>query len=152
MTTHQTQPSLRSPIGEDSSGLLRLALKLDAVASGALGALSLVTGTVLDDLLGTPLALLVPVGLFLLAYATFVWVVGTRRRINRTVVWVVISLNLVWVADSVAVVLAKWLPLTGLGVAFVLAQAAAVALFAELQFLGLRRARRGTGFAGPSRT
>lgn len=142
MTTHQTQHGLRSPAGEDSNGLLRLALKLDAVASGALGALLLVTATVLDDLLGIPLALLVPVGLFLLAYAAFVWIVGTRRRINRTAAWTVVVLNLVWVADSVVVVLAGPFPLTGLGVTFILAQAAAVLLFADLQFLGLRRARR----------
>lgn len=142
MTTHQTQPGLRSPAGEDFNGLLRLALKLDAVASGALGALLLVTATVLDDLLGIPLALLVPVGLFLLAYAAFVWIVGTRRRINRTAAWIVVALNLVWVADSVVVVLAGLFSLTGLGVAFVLAQAVAVLLFADLQFLGLRRGRR----------
>lgn len=142
MTTHQTQSGLRSPAGEDSDGLLRLALKLDGVASGALGALSLVTATVLDNLLGIPLALLVPVGLFLLAYAAFVWVVGTRRRINRAAAWTVVALNLAWVADSVVVVLVGPSPLTGLGVAFILAQAAVVLLFVDLQFLGLRRGRR----------
>ena len=144
MTTHQTRSGLRGSVGEERDGLLRMALKLDAVASGALGALSLFAGTVLDELLGIPLALLVPVGLFLLAYAAFVWIVGTRRRINTTSAWVVISLNLVWAADSVVVVLVGPFPLTGLGVAFVLAQAAAVFLFADLQFLGLRRARRAT--------
>ena len=142
MTTHQTQHGLRSPAGEDSNGLLRLALKLDAVASGALGAILLVTATVLDDLLGIPLGLLVPVGLFLLAYAAFVWVVGSRPRINRKAAWTVVALNFVWVADSVVVVLAGPFPLTGLGVTFILAQAAAVVLFADLQFLGLRRAQR----------
>lgn len=144
MTTHQTRSGLRGSVGEERDGLLRLALKLDAVASGALGALSLIAGTVLDDLLGIPLALLVPVGLFLLAYAAFIWVVGTRRRINTTAAWVVISLNLVWVAYSVVVVLVGPFPLTDSGVAFVLAQAAAVFLFADLQFLGLRRAQRAT--------
>src|SRR5918997_453104 len=107
------------PVGEENGGLLRLALKLDAAASGASGALLVAAGSVLDDLLGLPLALLLPVGLFLLAYAAFVWV-----------------------ADSVALVATAWFPLTALGAAFVLAQAAAVFLFANLQFLGLRRARR----------
>jgi hypothetical protein len=54
----------------------------------------------------------------------------------------VVATNLVWVADSVALVATAWFPLTALGAAFVLAQAAAVFLFADLQFLGLRRARR----------
>ena len=144
MTKNQTRADLaRSVGGEEHVGLLRLALKLDALASGALGALSLAAGTVLDDLLGLPLALLVPVGLFLLAYAAFVWVLGTRRRIRRTAAWAVVAVNLVWAADSVALVLVGWFPLSALGVAFVLTQAVAVFLFADLQFLGLRRARRG---------
>jgi hypothetical protein len=62
MTTHQTQSSIRSPVDENRGGLLRLALKLDAVASSALGILSLGASPALDDLLGTPLALLVTVG------------------------------------------------------------------------------------------
>lgn len=142
MTTHQTRAGLDQPVGEENGGLLRLALKLDAAASGALGALLVAAGSVLDDLLGLPLALLLPVGLFLLAYAAFVWVVGTRSRISKTAAWAVVATNLVWVADSVALVATAWFPLTALGAAFVLAQAAAVFLFADLQFLGLRRARR----------
>ncbi len=144
MTKHQTRSGLdRSAGGGEHGGLLRLALKLDAVASGVLGALSLAAGTVLDDLLGLPLALLVPVGLFLLAYAAFVWIVGTRRQISRTAAWAAVAVNLIWVADSIALVLAGGFPLSAVGTAFVLAQAAAVFLFADLQFLGLRRARRG---------
>ncbi|MDQ3222974.1 MAG: hypothetical protein M3Q75_05805 [Gemmatimonadota bacterium] len=53
----------------------------------------------------------------------------------------VVAINLVWVLGSVALVVAGRFPLTVLGLAFVLAQAAAVALFAALQFLGLRRSR-----------
>lgn len=144
MKKQQTQAGLGRSAGEEEhDGLLRLALKLDAGASGALGALSLAAGMVLDDLLGIPLALLVPVGLFLVAYAVFVWAVGTRRRISGTAAWMVIAVNLVWVADSIALVLAGWFPLTALGIAFVLVQAAAVFFFVDLQFLGLRRVRRG---------
>jgi hypothetical protein len=139
MTTHPTRAGLDWPVGEENGGLLRLALKLDAAASGALGALLVAAGSVLDDLLGLPLALLLPVGMFLLAYATFVWVVGTRPRISKTAAWAVVAVNLVWVADSVALVATAWFPLTTLGAAFVLAQAAAVFLFADLQFLSLLR-------------
>ena len=143
MTKHPTLDGLDRSTGEEEhGGLLRLAFKLDAVASGALGALSLIAGTVLDDLLGIPLALLVPIGLFLMAYAAFVWVVGTRRRISPTAAWAVVAANLLWVAGSVVFVLAGWSPMTALGIAFVLAQAAAVLLFADLQVLGLRRVRR----------
>lgn len=54
--------------------------------------------------------------------------------------------NLVWVLGSVALVVAGWLSLTALGVAFVLVQGAAVALFVVLQFLGLRLGRDGPGY------
>lgn len=65
METRQEHLSLRPPIGEDRGGLLRPVLKLDAVASGAVGALSLAAAPVLEGMLGAPGTLLVPVGLFL---------------------------------------------------------------------------------------
>lgn len=67
------------------------------------------------------------------------WVVATRPRISSRVVWAVILLNSVWAVDSALVVAAGWFSLTAVGIAFVLAQAAAVALFAAAQFYALRR-------------
>lgn len=145
MSTYQTPLGLRRIIGEDASGLLRLALRLDAVASGALGLLTLAAGPAFDELLGTPWAVLWPVGLFLVAYAAMLWVAAARPRVNRPVVWAVIAGNALWAVASVAVVAGGWVALTGLGAAFVLAQAVAVALFAELQILGLRRAQPAAG-------
>ena len=141
MTTHQTQSSMRDPVAEDR-GLLRLLLKLDAVPSGALGVLSLAASPALDDLLGTPLALLVPVGLFLVAWAAALWVIASHPRINRTAVWVVILLNLLYAVDGAVVVAAGLFPLTALGTAFVLFQVGAVTLFAAAQFYALRMAAR----------
>ena len=136
---HRTHSSLRPPVGEDRGGLLRLVLKLDAVSSGALGVLSLAAAPALDDLLGTPVTLLVPVGLFLIAWAAALWVIASRPRIGRTAVWAVILLNLVYVVDSAVVVAAGWFSLTAVGTAFVSAQAAAVVLFAAAQFYALRK-------------
>jgi hypothetical protein len=148
MTTHQPRARLDRPTSGSRNGLLRMALKLDAASSGAMGVLLLLAaGLVIGDerpfvlLLGTPLALLVPVGPFLVAFAAFVWIVGTRPRINRTAAWAVVAVNALWVLASIVLLLAGWFPLTMLGVAFVLVQAAAVALFADLSFLGLRRIR-----------
>lgn len=141
MTTHHVTSGLGLPAGEDRGGLLRLSLKLDAVATGAVGVLALAAGPLLDDLLGAPLTLLWPVGLFLVAYAAAIWVAGSRPSISRPAVWAAIAINLLWVVASVAVVAAGPFALTGPGSAFIFAQAAVVALFADLQFLGLRRAR-----------
>ena len=141
MKTYDMPVSPRRIIGEEPAGLLRLALRLDAAASGAMGLLALVAGPVFDALLGVPRAVSWPVGLFLVAFATVLWVTASRPSVSRPIVWAVIVLNALWVVASAAVVAFGWLPLTGLGIAFDLVQAVAVALFARLQTLGLRRAR-----------
>ena len=143
MTVSYPSAGLLQPTAADRNGLLRLALKLDAVATGALAVLGLAAASLLDGLLGTPASLLWPIGLALLVYAAAIWVIGTRPRISRPAAWSAVVLNLLWVAASVATVLAGWLPLTTLGTAFVLIQAVAVLVFADLQYLGLRRARSG---------
>ena len=120
-------------------GLLRLALRLDAVASGALGLLSLAAAPPLGALLGVPAALLYPVGAGLLVWAAGLGLAAARPAVSRPVVRGVIALNALWVAASAAAILAGWLPLTAPGTAFVAAQAVAVAAFADLQLVGLRR-------------
>jgi hypothetical protein len=130
--------------GTDSAALLRLALRLDAVASAALGVLAVAAAPVLDDLLGIPAALLWPVGVFLLGYAGLVWAVAARVPISRRLAWAVVGVNLLWIVESVAAVALGWLSPTGWGTAVVLAQAAAVAVLADLQYTGLRRLRTGS--------
>ncbi len=151
METHQARSGLGRSVEEDRGGLLRFVLKLDALATGAVGALMLLAaGTVVGVerpfvvLLGTPVALLAPVGLFLIVYAAFVWIVGSRR-VSRPGAWAAVAINAVYAVGCVVVVAAGWLPLSALGVAFVFAQAAAVALFAALQYLGLRRSQPDRG-------
>jgi hypothetical protein len=141
MTTDPVASGLGSAPGRDGDRLLRRSLNLDAVASGGLGLLLAAAGSLLDEPLGIPASVLVPVGVFLVAYAAALWFVGSRPRVSRPAVWVVVVGNLLWVAASVVAAIAGWWSPTPVGTAFVLAQAAAVALFAELQFTGLRRAR-----------
>ena len=120
-------------------GLLRFALRADALASGGLGVLALTAGGPLEDLLGTPSSLLNPVGWALVGFAVVLALVSAPRTARRWAVWMVIVVNAAWVVDSVILVFAGWYPLTGLGTAFVFAQALAVAVLAELQLVGLRR-------------
>jgi hypothetical protein len=125
----------------DRGRLLRQSLLLDAVASGAMGVLLAAGSTFLDDPLGIPASVLVPVGGFLLAYTVGLWLLGSLPRPSHPAVRVVVAGNLLWVAASVVAVVAGWWSPTGAGTAFLLLQAAAVAVFAELQVTGLRRAR-----------
>jgi hypothetical protein len=138
MTTDHVASGVSRAAGQDHSKLLRLALQLDAVASGALGVLLVIAGPALDDLLRIPMAVLVPVGLFLVAYAASLWSIGARRHVPVPAVWAVIIGNLLWVAASLVVVVAGWWSPSAAGTALVLARAAAVVLFAMLQFLGVR--------------
>lgn len=124
-----------------SDSMLRLVLRLDAVASGLTGIAALAGVEFLPDLLGTPVALLVPVGIFLLVWAGALGYLASRPRLTPAAIWTVIVLNLVWVLDSVATVLTGWFPLTGIGIGYVIAQAVAVAALADLQYVGLRRIR-----------
>jgi hypothetical protein len=55
-------------------------------------------------------------------------------------VWAIIALNAVWVVDSLLIFVTGWLAPTGLGVAFIIAQAIFVGVLAELEYFGLRRA------------
>jgi hypothetical protein len=66
-----------------------------------------------------------------------------RAELPAWSVWLVIGGNLVWTADSLLLLVSGWVAPTGLGMAFVAAQALAVAGFAALQWLGLRRSRAG---------
>jgi hypothetical protein len=118
-------------------GLIRWIL-LDAAMSGASGLVLAAGAPWLDGLLGAPTALLVPLGLFLAAYAGGLVLVARRGAPTPAVLAIVVG-NALWVVASVAVVIADWLTLTTTGTVLALAQAAAVALVADLQALGLRR-------------
>ena len=125
---------------DSDGGLLRFALRLDALACGVLAILALAGAAVLEGLLGTPASLVRPLGLVLLVFAGGVWLVAAQQPIRRWAAWAVVGLNALWVVDSVATVLLGWWALTTLGTLLVLAQAVATALVAELEFMGLRRA------------
>lgn len=118
---------------------LRYALLADAIASGVTGLLMIAGAGLLEGLLGLPAALTREAGLLLVPYVAFVAWVGTRATISRPAVQTVIALNAVWTAASIGLLLTDYVAPTALGYAFVIGQAAIVALLAELQVIGLRR-------------
>jgi hypothetical protein len=118
---------------------LRNVLALDAAASGATGLLLVAGAGVLEDFLGLPTALMREAGLILLPYVAFVAWVGTREPIARSAVWAIIAANALWALASVGLLVSGLVLPTPLGYAFVIAQAAVVALLGELQYAGLKR-------------
>jgi hypothetical protein len=122
------------------SPLLRRVLQVDALASGASGLLMLAGAGALEGPLGLPVPLLRFAGLALLPWAVLVGWLSVRATLSRRAVWAVIICNLLWAADCVLLLAGGFVSPTGLGIAFVLVQAAVVAVLADLQWLGLRRA------------
>jgi hypothetical protein len=118
---------------------LRRSLMFDAVASGATAALMLAGAGLLESWLGLPAALMRGAGLVLVPYVAFVGCLATRETLTPAAVWTVIAANVLWAAVSGALLLSGWIAPTALGYAFVIAQAAVVAAFGELQYVGMRR-------------
>ncbi|WEJ72041.1 MULTISPECIES: hypothetical protein [unclassified Pseudomonas] len=121
------------------SPLLRLTLKIDALAGGAMGLLMALAAQPLGELFDLPFVLLMVAGIVLLPLALVLYWMSNQPALSRTGVWAVIALNGLWVVESVALLVTGYVQPTTLGYAFVIGQALVVLLFAELEFFGLRR-------------
>ena len=118
---------------------LRRALLADAVFSG-ISALVLTLGAgMLASLLSLPDALLLETGLFLIAYAAFVGWLGKRKSTLKALVAIVIAGNAAWTLASIALLFSGAVSPNLPGEIAVVAQAIATGVFAELQYVGLRK-------------
>ena len=121
------------------SSFLRRALLADAVFSGV-SALALTFGAgAFAKLLNLPEALLLETGLFLIAYAAFVGWLGSRQSTLKALVLIVIVGNAAWTLASIALLFSGAVSPNLLGQVFVVAQAIATGVFAELQYIGLSK-------------
>ena len=116
--------------------LLRTALTLDAVVTGANGLAYLVLAGPLSDVLGHSETLLRGVGAFPLVFAAMVAV--TANRPQRGAVLAIVAANVAWAAGSVVAAIAGWGSPETAGTVWTVMQAVVVAGFAELQLIGLR--------------
>jgi len=121
------------------SSLLRRALLADAVFSGIAAALLTVDAGALAPLLELPEGLLRETGLFLIAYTALVGWLSSRSSLPKVLVMLVIAGNAAWTVGSIALLLSGTVAPNALGEAFIVAQAIATGVFAELQYMGLRR-------------
>lgn len=118
---------------------LSRALLADAVFSGV-AALALAFGAgALAPLLHLPDALLQQSGLFLIAYTALVGWLASRSSVSKALVLLVIIGNAAWTLGSFALLFSGAVSPNTLGVIFIVAQAIATGLFAELQYIGLRK-------------
>lgn len=120
---------------------LRRAFLLDAVATGGMGIALAVGAGPLQELLGLPTMLLREAGLICVGFAAWLAFALTRDRITNAMARIAIGVNTLWVLASLGLLASGWVKPTWLGVAFVVAQAVIVVVFAELQYLGAKRVR-----------
>lgn len=122
-----------------ASQLLRRALLADAVFSGISAVVMTLDAAALASLFNLPEALLRETGLFLIAYTALVGWLATRPSLPKAIVIVVVAGNAAWTLTSVALLFSGAVAPNLLGEIVVVAQAIATGVFAELQYIGLRR-------------
>lgn len=123
----------------DASTFLRRALLADAAFSG-IAALGFTLGAgAFATLFNLPEALLRETGLFLIAYTALVGWLASRTAVPKPLVLLVVAGNAAWTVGSIALLFSGAVSPNLAGELMVVAQAIATGVFAELQFVGLRR-------------
>ncbi len=122
-----------------ASTFLRRALLADAVFSGV-AALGFTFGaSTFAALFNLPEALLRETGLFLIGYAALVGWLASRAAVAKALVLLVVVGNAAWTVGSIALLLSGAVSPNLAGELMVVAQAIATGVFAELQYVGLRK-------------
>lgn len=116
-----------------SAPFVRNLLLLDAVTCAVMGLLLVAAHGFIAGLTGIPSPLLLWAGAVLFPVAAFIAVIGTRRPPPAAGILLIVLGNTAWVIGSVLLVVMDWIAPNALGVAFILLQAVAVALFAVLE-------------------
>ena len=138
MTTVQTATNV------SKTNLLRHALQGNGIFSGVSGLAFILAAKPIAAFLGLDAPLvLAGLGVGLVLYAAGLFREGAREPLNRQFAVVAILLDLAWVVGSAVLLLTNWLPFTTAGSWAVAIVADVVAVFAILQFIGLRRLRPG---------
>jgi hypothetical protein len=119
---------------------LRNIFAADAAVSGAAAILMIVGAPYLAPFLGLPSGLLFWAGVALVPFLALLLVTLRRQSAPRLILIDIIGINALWVAASFGLLFSGLVSPNMLGIAFVAAQALAVAVLAELQFVGMRRA------------
>ena len=121
------------------SVFLRRAILADASFSGVAALLLTFGAGTLATLLNLPEELLRESGLFLIAYTALVGWLGMREAMPKALVVIVIAGNAAWTIASISLLFSSAVTPNLLGEAFVAMQAIVTGVFAELQYIGLRK-------------
>ena len=120
---------------------LRKALLADAIVSGVASVGMIAGSALVAGSFGLPSELLLWAGIACAPFVVLIAFVVRSEAAPAGVIVGIIVINIAWVLASLLVAFGPMFAPTLIGKVFVVAQAATVAFFAELQIIGLRRAR-----------
>jgi hypothetical protein len=121
---------------------LRRVLAFDAVSGAGTGVLHLLLAPVLASWLGLPEALLQASGVAIFAFVLLAGWLALQASPPRGPLMGIVLLNVAWALGCLWLVFGGAVNPTPLGVAYLLVQAAAVLVLAELEWMGLRALAR----------
>jgi hypothetical protein len=130
--------AISTRLNTSTDSLLRFAMRADAILTGLAGVAAVPLAGWLSELSGTALAFEYSMSAFFIAYGIVVFGLAALPSVRIPGIAVIIA-NLLYTVAAVVLVLADWMPLTTIGVVLTLATGVYTAVFAELQFQGLRR-------------
>lgn len=141
MTMQQSISATSLPGQQSQAGtqFLRRVLLTNATFSALIGALLAVDSALVAPLLGLPGRLLTVLGVIIVLAAVEMAWFATRPQLDLRFVKLIFALDCAWVLVSIALLLTGLLPLSTGGKWAIGVVADIVALFALLEFLGLRR-------------
>lgn len=123
----------------NASTFVRRALLADAIFSGV-AALGFTFGaSAFGALFNLPEALLRETGLFLIFYTALVGWLASRAAVPKPLVLLVVIGNVAWTIGSIALLFSGAVSPNLSGELMVVAQAIATGVFAELQYVGMRK-------------
>jgi len=119
---------------------LRNVLLVNAVSSGATGLLLVLFSGFFAGLFGIEsVSPFLETGIFLLAFAGFVFYEGRSSHTNASRIRLIITLDTLWVVVSILLLVLQPVAITLIGNVFIAAVALWVAAMAFLQFRGLKQ-------------
>ncbi|MFD7432923.1 hypothetical protein ACFV6Z_38560 [Streptomyces sp. NPDC059818] len=135
----QTMPMSETVGRQASDRFLRLVLRVDSVSTAVMAAALIAASGPLGAATGMPVAFSVGFGLYQLGGAAALALIAGYPAIPAGLVWAVIGVNLCSAVACLVVAATDFVPLTGFGVVFMLIGALVVAVYAVLEYAGLRR-------------
>lgn len=129
------------------SPLLRQLLTVDAAASALTALPMLAAAPQLAQWTGLPAAGLAGAGVVMAVYVAVILWWRRQPTVRRGALWAYVAGNALWAVECGLIAFGGWLAPTPLGVGFLMMQAVAVLVFAEVGWLVLRRAGRPPAFA-----